>query len=89
MMTLNFGVLARKKDVFLGERCVSKLPETYILNSVKTLYHRRIRDRNCYVGDQPKDLAKVVHNCACTNLDFEWYLSFRLARTWRVLTYSI
>jgi hypothetical protein len=38
----------------------------------QTLYHRRIRDRNCYVGqlvDQPKT---IVRNCTCSPSDFEW-----------------
>jgi len=37
----------------------------------QTLYHRRVRDRNCYVGDQPKAVEKVVKNCVCTENDFE------------------
>jgi len=37
----------------------------------QTLYHRRVRDRNCYVGDQPKAAEKVVKNCVCTESDFE------------------
>lgn len=38
----------------------------------QTLYHRRIRDRTCYVGqlvDQPKT---IVRNCTCSPSDFEW-----------------
>ncbi|KAH9941948.1 Oligoxyloglucan reducing end-specific cellobiohydrolase [Amylocystis lapponica] len=37
----------------------------------QTLYHRRKRDANCVVGDQPKAEEKVVHNCACDWSDFE------------------
>ncbi|KIJ36606.1 hypothetical protein M422DRAFT_260953, partial [Sphaerobolus stellatus SS14] len=37
----------------------------------KTLYHRRIRDRNCYVGDQEKIEATIKHNCTCIATDFE------------------
>ncbi|TDL26564.1 signal sequence binding protein [Rickenella mellea] len=37
----------------------------------QTLYHRRLRDRNCVVGDQPKAAEKVVKNCPCANVDFE------------------
>ncbi|KAI0057638.1 Oligoxyloglucan reducing end-specific cellobiohydrolase [Artomyces pyxidatus] len=37
----------------------------------QTLYHRRVRDRNCVVGNQEKALSKVVKNCACTDTDFE------------------
>ncbi|KAI0041822.1 Oligoxyloglucan reducing end-specific cellobiohydrolase [Auriscalpium vulgare] len=37
----------------------------------QTIYHRRVRDRNCAVGAQPKAQEKVVKNCACTDSDFE------------------
>ncbi|KAF8523369.1 Oligoxyloglucan reducing end-specific cellobiohydrolase [Hysterangium stoloniferum] len=37
----------------------------------QTLYHRRVRDRNCWVGDQTKDANRLVHNCTCTDSDFE------------------
>ncbi|KAF8579723.1 Oligoxyloglucan reducing end-specific cellobiohydrolase [Ramaria rubella] len=37
----------------------------------KTLYHRRIRDRNCYVGQQIKQEDRIVHNCTCSAADFE------------------
>ncbi|KAI5121770.1 hypothetical protein M0805_009581 [Coniferiporia weirii] len=37
----------------------------------QTLYHRRIRNRNCYIGNQPKIAEKIVSNCACTDADFE------------------
>ncbi|THH18916.1 hypothetical protein EW146_g2149 [Bondarzewia mesenterica] len=37
----------------------------------QTLYHRRVRDRNCVVGKQEKFQDKVVKNCACTDSDFE------------------
>lgn len=37
----------------------------------QTLYHRRIRDRDCYVGEKIEQLHKVVRNCACTAADFE------------------
>ena len=37
-----------------------------------TLYHRRIRSKNCVVGNQPKAVMKVVRNCACSKADFEW-----------------
>ncbi|EIM80281.1 Oligoxyloglucan reducing end-specific cellobiohydrolase [Stereum hirsutum FP-91666 SS1] len=37
----------------------------------QTLYHRRVRDRNCVVGSQEKAADKVVKNCACTASDFE------------------
>ena len=38
----------------------------------QTLYHRRIRDRNCYIGEQLPQPFKTVRTCACTDDDFEW-----------------
>lgn len=40
----------------------------------QTLYHRRIRDKNCWVGDQIKNSKKTVKNCECMLSDFEWYV---------------
>ncbi|WVW85580.1 hypothetical protein I302_107618 [Kwoniella bestiolae CBS 10118] len=43
----------------------------------QTMYHRRIRDRNCYIGrrvDQPKT---IVRNCTCTPADFECEFNYR------------
>ncbi|KAF5379599.1 hypothetical protein D9757_009216 [Collybiopsis confluens] len=37
----------------------------------QTLYHRRLRDTNCYVGDQKKEEAMIQRNCTCTAVDFE------------------
>ncbi|KAJ7248956.1 hypothetical protein C8J57DRAFT_1475371 [Mycena rebaudengoi] len=37
----------------------------------QTLYHRRVRDRNCVVGDQPKATERIERNCICTPADFE------------------
>ncbi|KAJ7195702.1 hypothetical protein C8J57DRAFT_1547194 [Mycena rebaudengoi] len=37
----------------------------------QTLYHRRVRDRNCVVGDQPKATERIEKNCICTPADFE------------------
>ncbi|KAF8825213.1 hypothetical protein HHX47_DHR7000487 [Lentinula edodes] len=37
----------------------------------QTLYHRRIRDTNCYIGDQRKEEARIQKNCACSTVDFE------------------
>lgn len=42
---------------------------------LQTLYHRRVRERNCVVGNQEKAADKVVKNCACTESDFEWYVT--------------
>lgn len=39
----------------------------------QTFYHRRLRDRNCYIGEiLPKPVAKDQKNCTCTVDDFEW-----------------
>ena len=38
----------------------------------QTLYHRRIRDHNCYVGEHVEQVRSVVRNCTCTESDFEW-----------------
>ncbi|KAF9524397.1 Oligoxyloglucan reducing end-specific cellobiohydrolase [Crepidotus variabilis] len=37
----------------------------------QTLYHRRVRDANCIVGDQKKAADRIVENCPCTKADFE------------------
>ncbi|KAF8638219.1 hypothetical protein AX17_002368 [Amanita inopinata Kibby_2008] len=37
----------------------------------RTLYHRRRRDVDCVVGDQPKAAERIVDNCACAIVDFE------------------
>jgi len=37
----------------------------------QTLYHRRVRETNCVVGNQPKALERVERNCTCTKTDFE------------------
>ncbi|KAF8982150.1 hypothetical protein BDQ17DRAFT_1379044, partial [Cyathus striatus] len=37
----------------------------------RTMYHRRVRDRNCYIGLQPKVEEKVVEVCECKPVDFE------------------
>ncbi|KAF9224207.1 Oligoxyloglucan reducing end-specific cellobiohydrolase [Gyrodon lividus] len=37
----------------------------------QTLYHRRKREANCIVGNQPKAEEKVIKNCACAREDFE------------------
>ncbi|KAG2141838.1 hypothetical protein DEU56DRAFT_267583 [Suillus clintonianus] len=37
----------------------------------QTLYHRRKRNVNCVVGDMPKALNTINHNCTCTREDFE------------------
>ncbi|OCB88754.1 signal sequence binding protein [Sanghuangporus baumii] len=47
----------------------------------RTLYHRRIRERNCYIGDLPKIEEKIVETCACTKDDFEWQVEFNHVRS--------
>ncbi|RXK41140.1 signal sequence binding protein [Tremella mesenterica] len=37
----------------------------------QTMYHRRIRDRNCYVGEKIEQPRSIVRNCTCTPSDFE------------------
>ncbi|KAJ7065213.1 vacuolar protein sorting/targeting protein 10 [Mycena amicta] len=37
----------------------------------QTLYHRRVREANCKVGDQPKALDHIERNCMCGRADFE------------------
>ncbi|KAJ9111054.1 hypothetical protein QFC19_001252 [Naganishia cerealis] len=37
----------------------------------QTMYHRRIRDHNCYIGETLEQSRKVVKNCTCTPSDFE------------------
>lgn len=43
-----------------------------MLTIFQTLYHRRVRDKNCVVGEQPKLEDKVVKMCPCIESDFEW-----------------
>ena len=38
----------------------------------QVLYHRRLRDSVCYIGEQRKFEAKFVRNCECKATDFEW-----------------
>ncbi|KAI0314429.1 Oligoxyloglucan reducing end-specific cellobiohydrolase [Amylostereum chailletii] len=44
----------------------------------QTLYHRRLRDRNCVVGDQQKLTDSIVKNCACTESDFECEFNYEM-----------
>jgi hypothetical protein len=43
----------------------------------QTLYHRRIREKNCYVGEVVEQPKSIVRNCTCTASDFEWYVESR------------
>lgn len=37
----------------------------------QVLYHRRLRDRDCFVGGQTKTPTRTVKNCPCVPSDFE------------------
>ncbi|CDZ97982.1 Sortilin and related receptors [Phaffia rhodozyma] len=37
----------------------------------QTLYHRRIRDRNCFIGERIIQQEEFVRNCTCSASDFE------------------
>jgi len=37
----------------------------------QTLYHRRVRDHNCVVGDSEKLESRIINNCPCSKVDFE------------------
>ena len=39
---------------------------------VQTLFHRRIRDRMCYIGERLPQPHSIVRNCPCGEEDFEW-----------------
>jgi hypothetical protein len=39
----------------------------------QTLYHRRLRDHNCYIGEQIRQPHSIQQDCLCTDKDFEWY----------------
>lgn len=43
------------------------------LFGMQALYHRRIRDRNCFVGERLPQPHKIEKYCACTEQDFEWF----------------
>lgn len=48
------------------------MPFNSSLALLQTLYHRRIRDHDCVVGDQVRNSKKEVKNCECMKFDFEW-----------------
>ncbi|RPD60705.1 Oligoxyloglucan reducing end-specific cellobiohydrolase [Lentinus tigrinus ALCF2SS1-6] len=77
---LDFSALTRKKCELSIENpgqddfelwSPSEEREEQCLFGRQTLYHRRKRDAECVVGDQPKAKEKVVKNCQCTASDFE------------------
>jgi len=77
---LDFSALTKKQCVLSPDDSAnddfelwspSEEREEQCLFGRKTLYHRRIRERNCYVGDQPKVPVRLVNNCTCIASDFE------------------
>lgn len=38
----------------------------------QTLYYRRIRDKNCYIGEKLPQPHSVQQNCLCQDEDYEW-----------------
>lgn len=61
-------LFGRQVEPILPRSCRSML-----MMVCQTLYHRRVRDTNCVVGQQPKAETRVVTNCPCAQVDFEWY----------------
>ncbi|WVO13483.1 hypothetical protein L204_101103 [Cryptococcus depauperatus] len=43
----------------------------------QTMYHRRIRDKNCFVGERVEQPKTIVRNCTCTPSDFECEFNYR------------
>ncbi|KIR51702.1 signal sequence binding protein [Cryptococcus gattii Ru294] len=43
----------------------------------QTMYHRRIREKNCYVGERVEQPRTIVRNCTCTPSDFECEFNYR------------
>ncbi|KAK7456441.1 vacuolar protein sorting/targeting protein PEP1 [Stygiomarasmius scandens] len=50
--------------------------EEFCLFGRRTLYHRRLRDAQCYIGDLEKIEAKIQDDCTCTPTDFECEFNF-------------
>lgn len=61
-------MLVRQTGAYSGQGLVT----SRILIRFQTLYHRRKRNVNCVVGDQQKVTEKIVKNCQCSAIDFEW-----------------
>ncbi|BGO96427.1 putative Signal sequence binding protein [Rhodotorula toruloides ATCC 204091] len=47
------------------------------LFGMQALYHRRIRDRNCFVGERLPQPHKIEKYCACTEQDFECEFNYK------------
>ncbi|KAK4046163.1 vacuolar protein sorting/targeting protein PEP1 [Microbotryomycetes sp. JL201] len=43
----------------------------------QVLYHRRIRDRNCFIGERLPEYHKIVKYCPCTEEDFECEFNYK------------
>ncbi|KAK2467352.1 hypothetical protein APHAL10511_000587 [Amanita phalloides] len=54
----------------------SEVRQEVCLFGRKVDYHRRKRDTDCVVGDQPKAAERFVENCACVAADFECEYNF-------------
>lgn len=61
-------MLVRQTGAYSGQSLVTHC----VLKRSQTLYHRRKRNVNCVVGDQQKITEKIVRNCQCSAIDFEW-----------------
>ncbi|ODN82335.1 signal sequence binding protein [Cryptococcus wingfieldii CBS 7118] len=55
----------------------SESREDQCLFGRQTMYHRRIRDKNCYVGERVVQPNTIVRNCTCTASDFECEFNYR------------
>lgn len=56
-----------------------------VVQRAQTMYYRRIRDRQCYIGEKLPDHHASVRTCQCTEEDYEWYvLAALVVRTYRV-----
>ncbi|KAM0787341.1 hypothetical protein ACM66B_003430 [Microbotryomycetes sp. NB124-2] len=43
----------------------------------QVLYHRRIRDRNCFIGERLPEYHKIEKYCPCTEEDFECEFNYK------------
>ena len=59
----------------------SESREEPCLFGVQALYHRRIRDRNCYIGERLPQPHKIEKHCPCSEQDFEWWVPRALSRS--------
>jgi hypothetical protein len=73
-MTLSSGRRARvvTSAAYLAVRYVGRGDRLRPLTLAQTLYYRRIRDRNCYIGEEIRQPHSIERQCQCTEEDFEW-----------------